>query len=88
MGRATIKEEGIRMMIWTAFKNRFLEKYFSIIKKYRREREFVDLTQVNKSVEEYTTHSKGYLDLCCIWLILRISESASIIKGYFRLSVD
>ena len=52
--RATNGEEGVRRMTSTAFKNKFLEKYF-LIKNYRREREFIDLTQGNKLVQEYTT---------------------------------
>ena len=42
--RATIREERVRRMTWTAFKNRFLDKYFSITEKYRKEKEFMDLT--------------------------------------------
>ena len=53
--RATIGEEGVRRMTWTAFKNRFLDKYFPITEKYRKEREFMVITQGNKSVQEYTT---------------------------------
>ena len=48
--RATIGEEGIRRMTWTAFKNRFYEKYFPVTEKYKREREFMHLTQGKKLV--------------------------------------
>ena len=42
-------------MPWTTFRERFLEKYFPQAKKNKRENEFIELVQGNKTVMEYTT---------------------------------
>ena len=53
--KATIGEEAVRVMTWTTFRRKFLEKYFPATERHKREREFMDLVQGNKSVQEYTT---------------------------------
>ena len=44
----------IQMMKWTAFKELFLENYFPQTERNKKEREFMNLTQGNQTVREYT----------------------------------
>ena len=45
----------IRRMTYTTFKMKFLEKYFSIIERNDKRKEFLELIQGNMIVREYMT---------------------------------
>ena len=52
--KANLGERAIQIMTWVAFKELFLENYFPQTERNRKEREFMDLTQGNQTVREYT----------------------------------
>ena len=47
-------EEAVRRMTWTAFRELFLENYFPPAEKIKKQKEFLELTQGNQTVREYT----------------------------------
>ena len=51
---ATLGAEVIRRMTWIAFKERFLAKYFPLVERNLKKKEFIELTQGNRTVQEYT----------------------------------
>ena len=52
--RATLEGGTIQRMTWTAFKELFLENYFTQTERNRKEKEFIVLVQGNRTVREYT----------------------------------
>ena len=52
---ATLGAEAIRRMTWVTFKERFLAKYFLLVERNLKKKEFMELTQGNRTVQEYTT---------------------------------
>ena len=52
--KATLGERSIQIMMWVAFKELFHENYFPKTERNKKEREFMDLTQGNQTVREYT----------------------------------
>ena len=50
-----IENVAARTMMWTAFHERFLEKFFPEDEKDKKEKEFMELTQGGKTVREYIT---------------------------------
>ena len=53
--KATLREEAIRGMAWATFKIKFLEKYFPIIERNDKRKEFLELIQGGMTVREYMT---------------------------------
>ena len=54
--KVTIGPNAIRTLTWVAFYKRFLECYFLEEKKDQKEKEFLELNQVNMTIQEYVTH--------------------------------
>ena len=52
--KANLGERAVQMMTWTTFKELFLENYFPQTERNNKEREFIDPTQGNQIVREYT----------------------------------
>ena len=48
-------DEAIRRMTWTTFKVKVLEKYFPIIERNDKRKEFLELIQRNMMIREYMT---------------------------------
>ena len=53
--KATLGAETIRRMTWVTFKERFLAKYFPLVERNLKKKKFMELTQGNRTVQEYTT---------------------------------
>ena len=52
--KADFGKEAIRRLSWVGFKNEFLGKHFPDSKKDKKEKQFIDLLQGTRTVQEYT----------------------------------
>ena len=52
--KAAFGEETIGRLSWVDFKTKFLGKYFPDFEKNKKEKEFIDLVQGTRTVQEYT----------------------------------
>ena len=52
--KAILGEDAVKAMPWNAFRELFLENYFPQTERNKKEREFIELTQGNRTVREYT----------------------------------